>query len=277
MPKTKSKSINLNENHDKIEIFLNKNLYILPNGMGKNRVDLFKSSLLKYGANLIDETSTSLNFDSKQAEETNESSTNFDLNVNLIIVYDETNLVNWDNIEKALIKKKFYPILKNELETNGFDRVRVVNTMWLSECLKMKSLVSTQSYELSPSKIKENKHKILTKDNRNLNKDKKKAFAISQQASTCSSSCINTPVKRNIESESDSEQESPKRKFKADLQAILNSNDDSDNDEFYSANEASPEKKINSTSYTCAHSSNEKNFNYKYTYEIFRFSSIQNS
>ena len=94
-----------------------------------------------------------------------------DSNINLIIIYDEKNLVNWDSIEKALLKKKFYPILKNELETNGFDRVRVVNTLWLSECLKIKSLVSTKSFELSPSKIKENKHTVLTKENKNLNKD----------------------------------------------------------------------------------------------------------
>jgi hypothetical protein len=259
MSKSTLKSTKQNIDDENIEIFQNKNLYILPNGMGKNRIDLFKSSLLKYGANLVDEKSDNLNF------ECNKSS-NLDSNINLIIIYDEKNLVNWDSIEKALLKKKFYPILKNELETNGFDRVRVVNTLWLSECLKMKSLVSTKSFELSPSKIKENKHTVLTKENKNLNKEKKKAFAVSQDKDTkqLPTSSNNAPVKRII-SESDSEQESPKRKFMSlDFQALLNSNDsdDSENEEFFSANDSSPEKKINSISYTCAHSSNEQNLNY---------------
>jgi len=109
------------------DLFKNKNVFILSNGMGKNRYELFQTSLVQNGANLTDET---IGFHFKSSD---------DSLVDCLIVYDETSLKDWDSVEKALSKKAFFKSLKAELDINGFDNVRIVTAQWLSECLKSKS------------------------------------------------------------------------------------------------------------------------------------------
>jgi hypothetical protein len=170
---------------------------------------------------------------------------------------------------------------------NGFDNVRIVTSQWLSECLKSKSLVNTKNYELSPSKIKENKHTVLNKE-KNKETTNKKIFGRSQDPLASVSSektyirkilfkSSNIPAKRHAESDLDEERQKTNTKKakcplnKADIHKTLNESDeesenDSELDEFFSANEtilsdSSPEKKMKVHSYTCAHSSNEQNVN----------------
>jgi hypothetical protein len=253
------------------DLFKNKNVFILSNGMGKNRYELFQTSLVQNGANLTDET---IGFHFKSSD---------DSLVDCLIVYDETSLKDWDSVEKALSKKAFFKSLKAELDINGFDNVRIVTAQWLSECLKSKSLVSTKNFELSPSKIKENKHAVLNKDkNKEINK---KILGQSQDSPLASASSEkkllsksnNIPTKRHAESVSNgeiNETDSKRAKCvltKSDIHKSLNMSDedsenDSEMDEFFSANEtilseSSPEKKINASSFTCAYSSNEQKIN----------------
>ena len=257
------------------DLFNNKNVYVLSNGMGKKRYELFETSLIQNGANLIDET-IGFHFESSD-----------DSMVNCLIVYDETNLKDWDSIEKALSKKNFFQSLKAELDNNGFDNVQILTSQWLSECLKSKSLVNTKNYELSPSKIKENKHTVLNKE-KNKETTNKKIFGKSQDLALSPLASVslekkvlfkssNIPAKRHAESDLDEERQTTNTKKakcplnKADIQKILNiseeeSENDSELDEFFSANDtilsdSSPEKKMKVNSYTCAHSSNEQNVN----------------
>ena len=91
----------IDNSNESTEIFKNLNVYILPNGMGKSRVELFRTSLQKQGANLIDENKviTFKNFESN-------------IDTKFYIIFDENIIKNLDNIEKSLAKKKFYTSIK---------------------------------------------------------------------------------------------------------------------------------------------------------------------
>lgn len=92
-----------------IEIFKDLYAYILPNGMGKNRVELFRNSLVKYGACLIDENKE---LELKLPCSNIESKDDFDKFIKYLIVVDENTFKTWANIEKALNKKSFLSLLK---------------------------------------------------------------------------------------------------------------------------------------------------------------------
>lgn len=222
------------------------NVYVVPNGLGKNRINLFKNSLTKYGANLI-EDSTDLNLNTTCA---NTNSNEFDSNIKFLIIIDETSIKTWSDLEKILTsKKKLYSNFKSEIDKNNFQRIRCVNSQWLSECLKKKSLLSTNGYELKPLR------KVLSE---------KKEHNI-----------IKTAQKRHIvqsESENESDEDEFKRPktsnlTKSDIATLLNKSTDETESEYYSANESldktSPVKKtINVNSFACAHSSNEERINH---------------
>lgn len=218
-------------------IFEAKNIYILSNGIGRKRVDLFQTLLLKNGANLIDENNDSIR--------------------DCLIIYDETTFKQWDQIDKTLYKKKFYQNLSNK---------QFVNTLWLSECLKIKTLINTQEYELKPVQLK----RVLSVKQETVLPDNKILFK----------SNIN---KRPVETDSDNEDSKRSKCFltKSKINDILNDNDsdkDSSQSEYFSADESiSPvKKKINLKTFTCAYSSNEQriNHNKKLTEKLEELSSI---
>lgn len=161
-------------------------------------------------------------------------------------MYDETSIKNWPDLEKILFTKKVYSNLKNELDKNAFKRVRCVNSQWVSECLKKKSLISTANYELKPLR------KVLSEKKENL-------FAKSSQAH-----------KRHAQLE-ESEDDSKRAKTsltKTDILDILTKSDGSDSEgEFFSASESpdktkSPLKKpVQTQTFVCAHSSSEQPVN----------------
>lgn len=107
--------------------FKNIKAYILPSGIGKVRVEIFRNGLLKNGAFLIDENKT---IESQLQED-----------MNFLVVYDETIITSWNDLEKAMSKKIFFTT-KNDF--------KFVNTRWLSDCLRTKSFIDIKDYELRP-------------------------------------------------------------------------------------------------------------------------------
>lgn len=241
MSNTSKKSIQTNN----LNFFECLNVYIVPNGLGKNRISLFKSSLAKHGANLIEDTAPA-SIDNFSINCANTISTEFDSDIKCLIVYDETSIKNWPDLEKILFTKKVYSNLKNELDKNAFKRVRCVNSQWVSECLKKKSLISTANYELKPLR------KVLSEKKENL-------FAKSSQAH-----------KRHAQLE-ESEDDSKRAKTsltKTDILDILTKSDGSDSEgEFFSASESPDKTKcplkkpVQTQTFVCAHSSSEQPVN----------------
>lgn len=105
-----------------------QHIFILSNGMGKNRSDFFRNALIRHGATSIDETRS-----------------NYDGVNQVIIVIDENTIKTLANVQKALEKKKFYIEAKKQ---PGCE-IRVVKSLWLSECLKQKGLVAIDEYEIT--------------------------------------------------------------------------------------------------------------------------------
>jgi hypothetical protein len=153
--------------------FKGLNVYLLPNGIGKNRVELFKNSLVKNGAYILDENkdidfkndSDNFTTDAKDQE--------FDLNIKWLVIVDENTIKSWDNLEKALAKKKIFISIKNEhsdifqnLSSNKsfFDssKFRFVTSLWLTECLKQKKLINTKNFELKPEIPNEDTSKLVS-------------------------------------------------------------------------------------------------------------------
>ena len=122
-------------------IFEEFHVFILSNGMGKSRVELFRNALLKGGATVI--------------EENKELDLHKTTTAKWIIIYDESIIKTFENFEKAIGKKKFYTAFKNEfLKSNETNKLfNIVSTLWLTECLKTKSLIELKSYELLPPKV----------------------------------------------------------------------------------------------------------------------------
>lgn len=94
--------------------------------MGKMRLELFRNALDRHGARKIDEN------------ETNLKSVN-----HLIIVFDENTLKTFENVEKAIGKKKLYSEAKNRPEC----QIHFVKSLWLSDCLKQKRTIPFDSYQ----------------------------------------------------------------------------------------------------------------------------------
>jgi DNA polymerase lambda len=95
-------------------------VYILPNGMGKSRVDIFRNALLKLNVKIIEEIKGKIVFDGQE----------------LLILVDETSINDWDKFEKAISKKQIDKTIKYS----------VVKSTWLSECLKLKKQIVMNDY-----------------------------------------------------------------------------------------------------------------------------------
>ena len=109
-------------------------VYVLPSGMGKNRLELFRSALDRHGARQIAE-------DDAQ-KPSNDSH-------HLVVLFDENTLKTYANVEKAIEKKKFY----SEAKKNTC-RIHFVKSIWLSECLKQKRSIEFDSYEIHDERLK---------------------------------------------------------------------------------------------------------------------------
>jgi hypothetical protein len=202
---------------------LKQNFYILTNGMSRARIKLFNDALIKNKAKITDDC---------------ELEKNKELKENLIILFDEITLTDWDSIEKIISKKKFF-------EIGLFEMVKIVKTSWLSDCLKRKSFIEFSGYEVLYSAEKR----------------------VSNEAST------SKEIKKRT-ADNDLETLTVKSQKLNDKKTILNKDldPDSDTDSFQSACSSVDESDdyLNETikeiqgisSYTCSHSSAEQKFNY---------------
>jgi DNA polymerase lambda len=195
------------------------NIFILPNGMGRNRVLFFKDALLNNGASYMDD---------KVLEKFQFNDGN-----NLYILVDETSLNDWISIEKIISKKKFYTL-------NVIDKIKIIKSSWLSECLKRKSFVDLSNYEIKNpendktfTKIKRNSDEFINDTDFELIVKKKK--------------------QKNLNS-SNSDNESDTDSYKS----ALSSFEESDNDNEIHTNSY---KEV-SNSYICTHSSKEQKINH---------------
>lgn len=228
----------------------NINIYILSNGMGKNRVEFFKNALITNGANIMNDES--------------EIDTNNLPNdrIAYIIVVDESTIKTWLNLEKALLKKKFFEPLKikysnffanTPLNIECFEAAsfRVVTSLWLSECLKTKSFTYTKKYELRPTLKETNILTILATNDALLKRTVEQAHS----------------------SDSDIEEETvlvKKKKINLDTNSSENSYTESDDaltgaKSNYLNEEENVLKKSfipDSKTWTCAHSSKEQMVNH---------------
>lgn len=124
-------------------------VYVLPSGMGKNRLELFRSALDRHGARQIAEDAQTLPNDS-----------------HLVVLFDENTLKTYANVEKAIEKKKFYSEAK---KNPSICRIHFVKSIWLSECLKQKRSIEFDSYEIHDERLKasgesdESKQTVVTK------------------------------------------------------------------------------------------------------------------
>ena len=94
-------------------IFKDFHIYILPNGMGKNRVELFKNAVCKNGGSLIDEN--------KQFDSSIELS-------ELLIIIDEFSIQTLDGLNKILSKKKFYSSLQKSSSTMNDKKIKILSS-----------------------------------------------------------------------------------------------------------------------------------------------------
>jgi hypothetical protein len=199
---------------------LKQNFYILTNGMSRARIKLFNDALIKNKAKISDDS---------------ELEKNKELKENLIILFDEITLTDWDSIEKIISKKKFF-------EIGIFEMVKIVKTSWLSDCLKRKSFIEFSGYLAEKQ--------------------------VSNEAST------SKEIKKRI-ADNDLETLTVKSQKLNDKKTIFNKDldQDSDTDSFQSASCSSVDESddyLNETikeiqgisSYTCSHSSAEQKFNY---------------
>ena len=178
--------------------FTNIRAFILPTGIGKVRSEIFRNGLLKNGAFLIDETKT-LEIQ-RQKQDTH-----------FLVIYDETIITSWDTLAKTLANKTFF--------TNSND-LKYVNTRWLSECLRTKSLIEINDYEIKPLIIESNENPV----------------------NSAKRSTSTKPNNDNIK----------KRKIVEHDSSNSNQSDDNEEYEF---------KKVNTNTWTCAHSSKDQSVN----------------
>jgi hypothetical protein len=254
------------EPRDETSLFLkNINVYILSNGMGKNRVEFFKNALSKTGANI-------LNDESEIDLETKESNKK----ISHIIVVDESTIKTWLNLDKALLKKKFFTPLREKyssffentpISPTCFDEAsfRVVTSLWLSECIKQKSFVCTKNYELRPT----------------ITTEEKKVSTIVTNALLASEISLTNDIllkrtadqAKDLSSDSDNEAAGGECSKKKRINLGLNSGDSSysdDDDDEGTLSKHMDEERSNlkkgfipdSKTWTCAHSSREQAVNH---------------
>lgn len=104
-------------------------IFILANGMGKNRLELFRSAVSRHGAKQIEESAI------VPIEQTS-----------ILVLVDENTMKTYANVHKALEKKKFYLDARKRDDCH----VHFVKSQWLSECLKQKQFVDYGNFEIPP-------------------------------------------------------------------------------------------------------------------------------
>ena len=87
--------------------FKDLSVHLVPSGVGKTRVDLFKKKLIENGAALLNENQTLEN-------QTLELPTNKEI----LILFEQSTFDSWSSLDKALSKKKFYISLKASKDSN---------------------------------------------------------------------------------------------------------------------------------------------------------------
>jgi hypothetical protein len=233
--------------------------------MGKNRVEFFRNALSKTGANILnDESEIDL-------ETTNNK------NISHIIVVDESTIKTWLNLDKALVKKKFFTPLRAKysqffentpISPTCFDEAsfRVVTSLWLSECLKQKSFVCTKKYELRPAITTE--EKIVSTSVTNT--------LLAKEISLTNDILLKRTADQAKDLSSDSDNEvaggecSKKKRINLDLNSGDSSytDDDDDNDTLMSKHMDEERSNLkqgfipDSKTWTCAHSSREQAVNH---------------
>ena len=270
-----------------MSIFQGLSVYVLPNGMGKNRAELFKNSLVKNNAKLIDEN-VELEFD---FEETSLQYPKY------LIIYDENTIKTWENLDKSLGKKKFFLSIKKELEKSECDpkenytklRLKALGSLWLSECLKTKKFVHTENYEMWPlfvnntfisnecKKITFQKSISTTKDSQNSEDFFKNDSFDNEKEPNSFRRGIKKAGSPKISEDSDDE---TNKKLKTcvkepylEKEISSGSSDDGDNEDIsiYYKNMLQSNQidekdkkafKVNTNSWTCAHSSKEQRINH---------------
>lgn len=247
------------ENDDQTSKFFDgQHIYILANGMGKNRVDLFKTALAKNGANLVDE--------------------NQEINLTQIgdrfvyIIIDENTIKSWENVEKAMAKKKFFAGLKT-------CKYKVIKSSWLSECIKQKRMVETVGFELVMDVVKKNEpetsksamsEKLFAEQSRAVdNLDENVLDKICKFEKKLNIDFRKTTKKEiSDESNSDSEKKKPSKRMKTELDSSSYTNSESDSNDAFDKEYFERELKtktqnlLDTKSWTCAQSSKEQKVNH---------------
>ncbi|RNA10010.1 DNA polymerase lambda [Brachionus plicatilis] len=221
------------------QFFQGINAFILPNGMGKIRLDLFQNAIVKHGGILLDETSP------------------IDQNLTslLFIIFDESTIQNWRTIDITLSKRKFYHSLKALYNQELGNKVSFVRSSWLSECLKQKKIISTSCFEIIPEKedkIQDSEHnkECLKRKNSddNVKNEKKSKISVTEAVTECKIILKDHNKYENRNDSSYSEDES----YLSGLS----------NQEFLELQLKSRSNILNNNkSWTCAHSSKEQSEN----------------
>jgi hypothetical protein len=227
--------------------FKNLNFYILQNGMGQKRAKAFKDLIIKYGANIIDENEE-INFTLKDNVEENEYLEIYK-NVKWIVVFENTVIQTWEQIEKALLNKNFFTSFITEYRGSmnpANIQLRFINSSWLSECFKQNILVDYRKYEIYPGFLKPSKLAPNTKNTNEHESNELVAFNVKKS-------------KLN-----DSDNESKKRLFKSfcDKSENLSSDENSFSDDEIEKEifQIKDVKSFDINLLTCAHSSQESKY-----------------
>lgn len=269
---------NLVKNNQTASFLNDLKFFLLPNGMGKSRCELFRSSILKYGGKLLDD-STQIDASELISSKENDSATiqnleptSFDTKTKFIFVVDENTIKTWDNFEKSMQKKKIFQSLKSNIENNQWNHIRIVTSLWLTECIKQKKLIQTKSFELNVPCKREK-----ASENSTINAKNETSVGLKREAVELQEDLITSD-------ESDKEHEQAK-KSKIDANTKLNlkreektrrqqvdeessnssvNESDSEEDERYSQKSYFNErahKFLSTNAWTCAHSSKEQKVN----------------
>lgn len=114
------------------DIFKDIEAYVIPSGIGKARVDFFKSKLAQNGACIITE---------------NQKFTALPVDKKVFVIFEQCTFDTWSSLDKALARKKFYMSLKDSVP------LQFISTAWLSKCLEKKSFIPTDVYEMKPKSV----------------------------------------------------------------------------------------------------------------------------
>jgi hypothetical protein len=251
-------------NSDEASFLNGLKLFLLPNGMGKNRCELFKSSILKYGGKLIDDSSQVETKELASFKENDSATENLEripleLTAKFIFIVDENTIKTWENFEKSMQKKKIFQSLKSNSEKSRLKYFRVVTSLWLIECIKQKKLIHTNGFELNVPCKPEDASEISTIDDNSETRIhlKRETIQVSDDLMT-----------------SDESDKEPSKKTKIDVNLIRNSKKEENESNWSSCNESENEEEdrysqrsyfnerahrfLSTNAWTCAHSSKEQ-------------------